>query len=225
MSEQKKNKNRRINTAHVKRLEKIRTGTVQPTRTISLSDRGSVVLYNNFFSQDKANNILSLCRGLEINVPFFMSNGRKVDQPRASIWFGPLPYSYSKFVLPPNPFSTWLEQIRKDLVAVFGVDLNSCLINWYRNGLDRVSWHADDEPMFGLDPTIVSLSFGVSRQFELCRKLKNIRPRVCDYSLSLEHGSVLIMKGDVQRNWLHRVPVDDTISEERFNLTFRNVIM
>ena len=44
--------------------------------------------------------------------------------------------------------SGWPEQIRTDLALVFGVNLNNCLINKYRDGSDKVAWHADNEQIF-----------------------------------------------------------------------------
>ncbi|WP_313306996.1 alpha-ketoglutarate-dependent dioxygenase AlkB, partial [Epilithonimonas hominis] len=42
--------------------------------------------------------------------------------------------------------------------------------------------------------------------------------------LILEHGSLLIMKGKTQTNWLHSVPTMKKITKERISLTFRNIV-
>ena len=39
----------------------------------------------------------------------------------------------------------------------------SLLLNRYRHGLDRMGWHADDEPELPPDHPIASLSLGASR--------------------------------------------------------------
>jgi alkylated DNA repair dioxygenase AlkB len=41
--------------------------------------------------------------------------------------------------------------------------------------------------------------------------------------IELVHGSLLVMKGDTQRNWVHRIPKIPQILGERINLTFRVV--
>ena len=219
----KKNFNRRVNKAHVSQLNRIISGAVPPTDEIMLSGNGSVVFYENFLVPDKANRLLEFCSELDISVPSFRNfNNELVQQPRASMWFGPVPYAYSKFTLPNHSFgeTRWLEQLRADLGLVFG-DLNSCLINKYRNGTDKVAWHADNEKIFGVDPTIVSVSLGVTRTFEICH-MNNV-PRYAEHSFNLTHGSVIVMKGDMQRNYLHRVPVE--VSDgTRYNLTFRYVV-
>jgi alkylated DNA repair dioxygenase AlkB len=43
-------------------------------------------------------------------------------------------------------------------------------------------------------------------------------------AVELTHGSLLIMRGDTQANWLHRVPKTARPVEERLNLTFRRVV-
>ncbi|RZK80146.1 MAG: hypothetical protein EOO92_08120, partial [Pedobacter sp.] len=43
-------------------------------------------------------------------------------------------------------------------------------------------------------------------------------------SLILEHGSLLVMKGQTQDHWLHRLPPTKVISKPRINLTFRAIV-
>lgn len=40
-----------------------------------------------------------------------------------------------------------------------------------------------------------------------------------------EHGSLLIMKGATQSNWLHSLPKSKKISRPRINLTFRTIVI
>ena len=37
----------------------------------------------------------------------------------------------------------------------------------------------------------------------------------------LQHGSVLLMSGKTQHNWLHQIPKRKNLKGERINLTFR----
>ena len=41
--------------------------------------------------------------------------------------------------------------------------------------------------------------------------------------LFLENGSLLVMKGETQENWLHRLPTTKKILTPRINLTFRMI--
>ena len=47
---------------------------------------------------------------------------------------------------------------------------NGVLLNRYRTGRDGMGWHADDEPEFGDEPVIASVSFGGRRTFQLRHK-------------------------------------------------------
>jgi alkylated DNA repair dioxygenase AlkB len=82
-----------------------------------------------------------------------------------------------------------------------------------------MAWHSDGEKDLKKDGTIGSLSFGAERKFSF--KHKESKETV---SLILEHGSLLVMKGTTQSNWLHRLPPTKLISKPRVNLTFRTIV-
>ena len=42
-------------------------------------------------------------------------------------------------------------------------------------------------------------------------------------SVHLEKGSLLVMKGQTQTNWLHRLPPTKKVKSPRINLTFRTI--
>lgn len=54
--------------------------------------------------------------------------------------------------------------------ALPGSYFNSLLLNRYKTGSDYVSWHADDEPLYGPTPEIASVSFGCERDFILRKR-------------------------------------------------------
>lgn len=78
-----------------------------------------------------------------------------------------------KFVVTMQWPCTLLE-LKAKLEENTGLSFNSMLANLYRDGHDLVSWHADDEKSLGPNPTIVSLSFGDVRNFELRQKLPKV---------------------------------------------------
>lgn len=100
-----------------------------------------------------------------------------------------------------------------------GVSFNSCLLNLYHNGEEGMAWHSDDERSLGKNTTIASLSFGAERKF--CFKHKITKTTV---SIMLGNGSLLVMKGATQTNWLHSLPKTKKVSSPRINLTFRNIV-
>lgn len=98
-------------------------------------------------------------------------------------------------------------------------NFNSCLLNLYHNANEGMSWHSDDEKELKENGAIASLSFGAQRKFLF--KHKDTREKV---ELYLSHGSLLIMKDQTQKNWLHSLPTSKKILQPRINLTFRTII-
>jgi len=99
-----------------------------------------------------------------------------------------------------------------------GETFNSCLLNLYHNGSEGMAWHSDAEIDLKKNGAIASLSFGVERKFSF--KHKQTKESV---SMVLQHGSLLIMKDETQRFWLHRLPPTKTVTAPRVNLTFRTI--
>ena len=100
------------------------------------------------------------------------------------------------------------------------VEFNSCLLNLYENGNQGMGWHSDSEKELGKNTVIASVSFGANREFRFRHKQdKNLKT-----SVVLESGSLLIMKGETQQNWLHQIPKSSKIFEPRVNLTFRTIL-
>lgn len=102
-----------------------------------------------------------------------------------------------------------------------GLKFNSCLLNYYRDGNDSLSYHSDNEKEYGSEPSIASVSLGIAREFVL---RKNTDHSV-KYSFALGPGDLLVMQGTVQRDWMHAVPKRKGKEGGRINLTFRQVVM
>ena len=81
-----------------------------------------------------------------------------------------------------------------------------------------MAWHSDAEKDLKKDGAIGSLSFGAVRKFAF--KHKKTAETV---SISLENGSLLVMKGSTQTHWLHRLPPTKLVKQPRINLTFRTI--
>ncbi len=63
------------------------------------------------------------------------------------------------------------------------------------------------------------MSFGAERKFSFKHKItKEV------HSVFLENGSLLVMKGETQTHWLHRLPPTKKVLKPRINLTFRTII-
>jgi len=153
--------------------------------------------------------------------------GRDVPIPRLNAWYGDpgLNYSYSGIPMSPEPWSELLVAIRDKAEQVADHQFTSALINLYRDHTDSVAWHADDEPELGPEPVIASLSLGSAREFHM--RHRNYRSNgVAVYKMLLQPGSLLVMKGATQRNWLHQVPKRGAtaVTGPRINITFRKIV-
>ncbi|MBE9461429.1 alpha-ketoglutarate-dependent dioxygenase AlkB family protein [Dyadobacter subterraneus] len=148
--------------------------------------------------------------------------GKEVITPRLTAWFGDSnkSYQFSGTKFDPVPWTLELYELKEKIQKATGLPFNSVLLNFYRDGNDSVAWHSDNEKELGINPHIASLSIGQARQFEFRNKSDHSRK----YGLSLENGSLLIMKGDLQHNWEHRIPKSKKLNNERINLTFRSII-
>lgn len=150
--------------------------------------------------------------------PELFIHGRYHRTPRLTAWYGDAEarYRYSGQTHEPLPWTPLLEDIRQRVVAAVGQPLNAVLLNYYRDGQDSMGWHSDAEGELGRNPLIASLNLGGSRRFDL-RRVGSSR---IEHSLTLEHGSLLVMSGPTQHHWQHQV-AKTRYAAPRVNLTFR----
>ncbi|WP_421864255.1 alpha-ketoglutarate-dependent dioxygenase AlkB family protein [Motiliproteus sp.] len=148
--------------------------------------------------------------------------GRETPIPRLQAWYGDpgLHYRYSGLSLYAQGWPDPLLALKQQLEQQTGQRFNAVLANLYRNGVDSMGWHADDEPELGPNPVIASLSLGQPRPFQLRRRDDPIQR----YELLLEHGSLLLMAGSTQHHWQHALPKRTRLTQPRINLTFRRII-
>jgi alkylated DNA repair dioxygenase AlkB len=152
--------------------------------------------------------------------------GKDHNIPRLTSWYslGGLSYTYSGINMSPNKIDfDELSLIHSGLIGMLNLigineSLNSVLLNLYRDGKDSVSWHQDDESELGINPTIVSLTFGATRVFKLRHKESKLT-----IDVPLSEGSLLIMTGETQHHWEHSVPKTTKELGQRINLTFRTI--
>ena len=146
--------------------------------------------------------------------------GRSVAQPRLVAWFASpgVTYRYAGLTLEPHAFTPFLLELKKRVEVIAGAQFNSVLLNLYRTGTDSNGWHADNEPEFGVDPVIASLSLGATRRFDL--RNRETKETI---KTNLASGDLVVMSGECQREWIHQAPKQLKVQEPRINLTFRMV--
>jgi alkylated DNA repair dioxygenase AlkB len=148
--------------------------------------------------------------------------GKTIAQPRLTAWHGDAgrDYTYSGLTMKPEPWTPLLQTLKSEVERAAGETFNSVLLNYYRNERDSVGYHSDDEKELGPEPTIASLSLGDTRTFVFKSKRKLHK----SMRLALEEGSLLLMKGPTQRNWLHAIEKETQPRGPRINLTFRRIL-
>lgn len=146
--------------------------------------------------------------------------GKEIATKRKVAWYGdrPFQYTYSGITKQALPWTPVLLELKTLVEQRSGETYNSCLLNLYHDGNEGMAWHSDAERDLKKNGAIASLSFGAERKFGF--KHKATGEKVYRY---LEHGSLLVMKGETQSHWLHRLPPTKTISTPRVNLTFRTI--
>jgi alkylated DNA repair dioxygenase AlkB len=147
--------------------------------------------------------------------------GKHITTQRKVAWYGekPFTYTYSKITKTALPWTSELLTLKTIIEDKTNESFNSCLLNLYHNGREGMSWHSDAERDLQKNGAITSLSLGAERKFSF--KHKKTKESV---SLNLQHGSLLVMKGETQQHWLHCLPTTKTVVTPRVNLTFRRCI-
>jgi alkylated DNA repair dioxygenase AlkB len=148
--------------------------------------------------------------------------GKHIITKRKVAWYGDegFSYTYSNITKQALPWTAELLELKKLSEQLSKTTYNSCLLNLYHNGNEGMAWHSDDEKTLGPHAAIASLSFGAERKFSF--KHKRTKETI---SIVLEQGSLLVMKGATQINWLHRLPLTTKVKTPRINLTFRTIVL
>jgi len=177
----------------------------------------------NFIDRDQSDLLL---KTLVQNTPWqqrlVKMYDREVLTPRLTAWYGDIAdIDYGALgKSTPMEWTTTLLELKRLVEPISGITFNSVLLNYYRDGKDSVAWHSDKETVMGSHPIIASLSFGAVRSFDIRNKTHHQEK----YTVRLEHGSLLIMKGDLQARWEHRIAKTAQHIGPRVNLTFRRII-
>tara|TARA_B100000497_G_C7686989_1_gene416604 strand:- start:662 stop:1264 length:603 start_codon:yes stop_codon:yes gene_type:complete len=183
---------------------------------------GIVNYFAKIFNQTEADHFLKkLLYNIEWKNDEVIIFGKKIITKRKVAWYGEkqFEYTYSKITKQAQIWTTELLELKTKVEEKTGESFNSCLLNLYHNGNEGMGWHSDDEKNLKINGSIASLSFGEGRKFSF--KHKKSKEKV---SIFLEHGSLLVMKGETQRHWQHMLPTSKKILIPRVNLTFRTII-
>ncbi|XP_076843197.1 DNA oxidative demethylase ALKBH2 isoform X3 [Brachyhypopomus gauderio] len=189
--------------------------------------------YSFLFSKEEADRLF---HHLENEVDYFTGEKAKVQVfgklhsvPRQQATYAEegLTYSFSGVHLLARTWTPTLEYIRDAITNVTGQTFNFVLINRYKDGLDHIGEHRDDERELDTTCPIASVSLGAARDFIFRHKdarggqrKRNIEP----VKLELAHGSLLLMNAPTNTYWYHSLPIRKKVKTPRINLTFRRIV-
>jgi alkylated DNA repair dioxygenase AlkB len=145
--------------------------------------------------------------------------GREIVTPRLTAFYADAAAlsSRSDQEKNPLPWTPELLAIKMRIDPLAGVDFNAVLLNYYRDANDSVAWHTDNDGIPGRNRIVASVSFGQLRRFDI-RKTSDHAQK---FSVELANGSYLLMHGDFQDHWEHRIAKSTRPLQARINLTFR----
>jgi alkylated DNA repair dioxygenase AlkB len=188
-----------------------------------IMDKGKVNYNNNFLLINQSNHLYEeMQKSIEWAQHPIKMFGKTHMQPRLIAFQGEegIRYKYSGTSLEASEWTEEVQIIKKKVEEESGMQFNSVLINYYRNGSDSMGWHSDDEKELGISPVIASVSLGVSREIQF-RKKENKKEKK---KILLEPGSLLMMYGETQKYWQHQIAKKKGVEGGRINLTFRSVL-
>jgi alkylated DNA repair dioxygenase AlkB len=180
---------------------------------------GTVNYYGVIMSQERANTYLEeLLHTISWQNDEAIIFGKRILTKRKVAWYGDeeYQYTYSNTTKKALAWTKALLQLKKLVEDRTGETFNSCLLNLYHDGSEGMSWHSDAEKDLKKNGAIASVSFGAARKFAF--KHKHTKETI---STLLANGSLLVMKGETQSHWLHRLPPTTKVKNPRVNLTFR----
>ena len=187
-----------------------------------LPEDGTVNYYGKILSQEESN---SYYEKLLTNITWKNDEaviyGKRIITARKAAWYGDKEYNYTYSNMTKQAL-VWTEeliQLKQIIEEKTSETFNSCLLNLYHNGDEAMAWHSDGEKTLKENGAIASMSIGAERVFQFKHKQNNKQIQIL-----LEHGSLLIMKDETQKYWLHRLAKSSKIKTPRINLTFRTIV-
>ena len=174
-----------------------------------VAERGDVIYFPGFLGFEEGDALMTeLLATTRFSADSRMMYGKRVAVPRETAGRGDRMS---------QPWTPGLLAVRERLETLLATGFDYVFVNRYRDGRDSVAWHGDHEVS---GKVVGSLSLGATRQFDLRPKPESgLRPRTI--TVNVAHGDLIVMRGETQRYWEHRVRKDPAVHEQRINLTFR----
>ena len=155
--------------------------------------------------------------------------GKVYKLPRQQTAFGDegLTYSFSSMTVTANEWTPLILQIRACVEKALDEIFNFVLVNRYKDGLDHIGEHRDNEGELHADSPMAAVSFGQPRDFVFRHKDSRgsnaPRKEIQTVKINLAHGSLLVMNPPTNHIWYHSLPSRKNSPTPRISLTFRKM--
>lgn len=129
------------------------------------------------------------------------------------------PYNYNHIRYPVVPMHPALVDIARAVAKELRFEPNGCLLNYYRDGKNGISYHADTATPLAPGTGVAIISLGGVRKM----RYRRIDDHTIKADVVLEAGSLLYMDDAVQSEWQHSIPPQAGV-DERISLSFRKIV-
>lgn len=154
--------------------------------------------------------------------------GRTVTENRLVMGFGEdgVKYTYNRktiYAEPMVPVLKWIRCVlgRSDICNWADCPPNFILVNYYKDGNNSLGQHSDKETDLVRGKPIVSFSLGAARRFVFHHRNKKDNGGSAVAEVLLRNGTICVMEHGTQQHFKHSIPADASVTDERWNLTFR----
>lgn len=184
------------------------------------TEHSSLYTIDNFISEDDSEALYKYFSSDDFPLipnPEIIVYGRKCTTHRRTGFFSNISegYSFAGQIAVAQPLTHILEDLINRVNSQLNTNFNGVLINDYRDGIDYIGPHSDNEKT--LDRGIVAgISLGASRKFRIRDKQGK---HVLD--IKTQSGQLLVMDGNFQKEFKHEIPIEKKIKTGRISLTFR----
>lgn len=189
-------------------------------KDIKLSEK-STLRYSPFYiniNKNELDFLFNECPTYKHKIKIY---NKEVEIPRFQQAYGK-DYPYSGTVSKSKEMPDVIVKIKNIISKLYpDIDFNMCLVNWYLTGDDYISFHADDENVFHENTPVVGVTFCYGESRKLKIKVKDTKETVANVRLT--NGSLYVMEGNFQKEFLHGVPKQKKCGK-RISLTFRSFI-
>lgn len=196
-------------------------------------DESNVVIFREWLNKEKSSKLFDfLIKNCDFIQQYASYDGKEFKIPRKQFFCGDNTdkiHKYKSNSSLGSKLNEWIPEIkdiRDRIHKEFNIYLDSCLINYYENGNDYISYHSDRETKPPMQ-FVATVSLGVTRNFYFRSKNKFLQNGKLKYKLiklQLNSGDLVLMYGRTQELWNHSIIKQPNITESRISITLRELV-